>query len=98
VVGKVIRREVRRRGFFGWVFLILFLGFNAVMALVFVYLVALSPAITDAGSEAASAGYALGAGLAVGMVLVVWALGALITGLLALLTRGSKTIVEDVGL
>ncbi|WP_394689017.1 hypothetical protein [Hoeflea sp.] len=94
-MAKVIRREVRKRGFFGWVFLLLFLGFNALMALLFFGGMSGVADMPAANSEAEMAGRAIGATMAGGMILVVWALGAVITGLLAILTRGSKTIVEE---
>ncbi len=65
------------RGFFGWVFLILFLAFNAFMAL---YLVM-------ALSMGASALVNI---VGTGIILFVWTCGAVITGLLALLTRGRR--------
>lgn len=94
-MATVIRREVRKRGFFGWLFLLLFLGFNAVMALFFFGGMSGVAEMPAPASEAEMAGRAIGATMAGGMILVVWALGAVITGLLAILTRGSKTIVEE---
>lgn len=94
-MSKIIRREVRKRGFFGWVFLILFLGFNALMALLFFAGMSNVAEMPGMDTDAERAGQAIGATLAGGMLLVVWALGAVITGLLALLTRGSRTIVEE---
>ena len=92
---RVIRKEVRRRGIFGWIFLLVFLGFNAVMALwMFFYWKVLSgamPAVTEAGR----AGAAVGAMFGTAAILFFWVAGAVITGLLALLTRGRKTIIEE---
>jgi hypothetical protein len=78
--------------------LIIFILFNVFMAWWLFSYWGLVGSIKTDGSSAAEAGRAIGAGLASGFVLFMWALGAVITGLLALLTRGGKTtVVEDVG-
>ena len=63
-MAKVIRREVRKRGFFGWVFLLLFLGFNALMALMFFGGMSGVADMPAASSEAEMAGRAIGATMA----------------------------------
>lgn len=91
---KIVRREIRKRGFFGWLFLLIFLGFNAFMALWLVaYWVDLSQ--MAAATKAEQAGKAIGGTIGSTMLLSLWAVGSIITGLLALLTRGSKTIIEE---
>lgn len=86
--------ETRRRGFFGWVFLLIFIGWNVLMV---AWLIAgaggSAEVMNAADSEAGRAGAAVGAGIGVIMILFVWCIGAVITGLLALVTRGSKTVV-----
>ena len=62
------------RGFFGWVFLIMFFSFNAFMALV------LWRVWTIAG-EADSW---------TGLIMFFWVCGSVITGSLALVTRGRR--------
>lgn len=94
-MATIVRREVRKRGVFGWFFLLLFLGFNLLMALAFFGGMSSVGDMPSATSEAETAGRAIGTTLAGGMILLVWALGSVITGLLAMLTRGSKTIVEE---
>ena len=92
---QIVHKEVRKRGIFGWFFLILFLGFNLLML---AWAVAAGLGIGEmepVSSDAEAAGRAVGSGIAFTIILVVWALGAIITGLLALLTRGSKTIVIE---
>ena len=79
---KIIRKETRRRGFFGWVFLLIFLAFNAFMT-------AWMVAVWNVG------GTGLSSGIATAVLLFVWAAGAIVTGLLALLTRGRRTIIEE---
>jgi hypothetical protein len=92
---RVIRREVRQRGFFGWVFLIIFLAFNALMLWWLVaYWSQIGPLVT-AGTEAEKAGGAIGATIGTGLILAIWAVGAVITGLLAILTRGRRSYIEE---
>ena len=45
-------------------------------------------------SEAEKAGTGIGVGIGMMMILILWALGSVITGLLALLTRGSKVMIR----
>jgi NADH:ubiquinone oxidoreductase subunit 6 (subunit J) len=94
MMAKIIRREVRKRGFFGWVFLMLFFAFNILMlAWLVAYWTQLAN-ITEV-SEAARTGKAIGGTLASGFLLFLWGMGAVILGLLAILTRGSKRIIEE---
>lgn len=93
-MATVVRREIRKRGFFGWLFLILFVLFNAFM------LWAVVAGINDMASlpaetGAEQAGKAIGGAIGFAMLMLVWVAGAVILGLFALLTRGRKTIVED---
>jgi hypothetical protein len=46
----------------------------------------------NAGAE--GTGTAIGAGFSFMFLIIVWALGSVIIGLLALVTRGTKTIVK----
>ncbi|SNY94099.1 hypothetical protein SAMN04515647_4422 [Cohaesibacter sp. ES.047] len=90
----IIRKEVRKRGFFGWVFLTLFIVFNLIMLL---WLVAGADALSELKPVGAAeeAGHAIGSAVGIGMVLILWAIGSVITGVLALVSRGRKTIVEE---
>ncbi len=89
-----IRKEVRKRGFFGWLFLILFYAFNLVMLFWLVsYWSLLSGTIET--SEAARVGKTIGGTIGSGVIVFCWGFGAVILGLFAILTRGSKTIIED---
>lgn len=94
---RTVRIEKRQRGIFGWIFLILFWGFNALM------LFALFAGMSDnsAGyqtltSEAEKTGYAVGTAIGAGLIVMFWAAGAVILGLFVILTRGKKVIVETV--
>lgn len=87
--------ERRKRGFFGWLFLLIFIIWNVLML---IWLITAGAGVNDviqsAGdSEAGRAGATIGAGIGFIFILFVWAMGAVVTGLLALLTRGSKTVV-----
>jgi hypothetical protein len=95
-MAKYVRREIRQRGFFGWMFLLLFYGFNALMLVwLLSYWGQLSS--TTVTSDAARVGKAIGGTIGSGFIVSFWGFGAVILGLFALLTRGSKTIVEDYG-
>lgn len=93
-MATVVRREVRKRGFFGKVFLGIFWIWNALMAF------GLVSGLVNVGksgmgtTDAERAGAAIGTALGVGMILWVWVLGAVIFGLLAFFSRGQKTIIE----
>ena len=89
--------EKRKRGIFGWVFLIVFFGWNAFMLLMLFVMVNAANEMPTAGTEAGRAGAATGVALSIGGLLFVWLVGAVITGLFAMLTRGSKTIVKKSG-
>jgi hypothetical protein len=85
-MASVVRGQ---RGVMGWVFLILFYGVNLYFAwALFRGLAAVSTHLND---PTANIGVALG----LGSVLAMWAFAAVITGLLAMLTRGRATLVED---
>lgn len=94
-MATTVRKEIRKRGFFGWMFLLLFLGFNALMAAWVVGYWALLGEGINSSDAAIAAGTAIGGTIGTGMLLVLWALGSVITGVLALVTRGRKTIVTE---
>lgn len=76
-----------KRGFFGKMFKWSFIGFNALMAIWAIsgFSAATSDINTLSGAE--QAGAAIGTGLGLMMVFVVWLIGALILGMLVLFTR-----------
>jgi len=99
-MARVVRREIRKRGFFGWLFLIVFIVFNLAMAAwLFSYWGLLSQAVSsgaDAQTQsAARAGAAIGGTIGSGILLFFWAAGDLILGLFVFLTRGTRVIVEE---
>jgi len=81
----VVRREVRKRGFFGKLVKYGFILFNVVMLM---FLLGSCGNIAEvsqtAVSDAEKAGVAIGATLATGMILAVWTFGSLILGILTL--------------
>lgn len=92
---RTIRTERRKRGFFGYVFLTLFWGFNAIMAYgLFSGLAEVGATGASLTSEAERAGHAFGTFIGVGMILTFWAVGAALLGLFVWMTRGPTVIVE----
>lgn len=93
MVRKLVER--RRRGMFGWVFLLMFWGWNALMALsLFAGLADNAGTYRTLATEAERTGFAAGTGIGVMMILMVWALGAVILGLAAYFTRGRRELIE----
>lgn len=85
--------ERRKRGFFGWIFLLTFFAFNALMVLwLGSYWGVVGEAITEGQSEAARAGATIGGTIGTGVILFTWACGSVILGLLVMMTRGKKII------
>lgn len=93
---KVIRREIRQRGFFGHIFKWGFILFNCVMAFwLFWYWGEVGHMTSGATSDAARTGTVIGATIGSGLIVFFWAAGALILGLFALLTRGKTIVIEE---
>ncbi|KQZ29134.1 hypothetical protein ASD50_18250 [Mesorhizobium sp. Root552] len=94
-VSRIERVEVRKRGFFGMVFWLMFLAFNALMALWLVFTIKSASDQFQATSDAASqAGTAVGGTIATGVLLWIWVFGDIILGLLVMLSRGRKVTIE----
>lgn len=94
---EVTRRmiERRRRGFFGWVFLLIFWGFNALM------LFSILGGVGENAKHVATIAdpqmrkaYEAGTGLGIMIWLIFWAAGAVVFGLLAHFTRGKRELIE----
>ncbi|MEA3036054.1 MAG: hypothetical protein QOH04_1819 [Sphingomonadales bacterium] len=91
----IVRREVSDRTGFGKLVKWLFIGFNALMIFWIVAGVTSSASHAPVG-EAAQAGHAVGTAIGVGLLLVLWALGDVILGIVVLLTRRKKILeVEE---
>lgn len=94
-MARIVRRESRKRGLFGWLFFLIFIGFNVFMAFALFSGLSAVSHMPATASDAESAGRAIGATLGFSAILWIWALGAFITGLLAFMTRGKKIIIEE---
>jgi hypothetical protein len=94
-LATITRTEKRKRGFFGKIFMVLFWIFNVLMLLWLVAgIKATSTGVAEATSEAAKAGAVVGSAIGMGMIVAIWAAGAVILGLMVVLTPGKKIIVE----
>lgn len=91
----IIRREKRKRGFFGWVFLLTFIAFNLIMVLWIGSYWAMLAERTSS-SEAEQVGTAIGGTIGTGMLMALWAIGDIILGIFVLLSRGQKYIIEEI--
>lgn len=79
-----------RRGPIGWLLKWLFIAFNvAMIAWIVAYSNEAAP-LLETGSEAQRTGAAVGTGLGITMIMVFWAIGDVILGLLVLFTRPRK--------
>lgn len=94
-MATITRVERRKRGFFGWIFLLAFWGFNLLM------LVSMIGSIGSMADQHAALttqverdGFAVGSAIGFSVVLLIWALGAIILGLAAWLTAGRKVTIE----
>ena len=90
---SVVRTEKRERSLIGQLIKWSFIAFNLLMAVWVVGgLHAVSKIQTHSVAEQIGAG--IGATIGITMLLILWALGDLILGLLVLVTRGDKVIIE----
>lgn len=86
--GQPLRKA--RRGCFGALSLWAFWGWQALMIVWIVSYWGQVGPMMQSGSEAEQAGAALGTTIGTGMLLGFWAIGSVVFGLMALLTRPSK--------
>lgn len=94
-MSRTIRTEQRKRGLFGWIFAGLFWLFNAFMLFAIVAgLMSTGETAGQLATDAERAGFAAGTAIGVGLLVILWAAGALILGLLMWATSGRKVIVE----
>lgn len=95
-MATIVRREVRKRGFFGKLFKFVFIAFNIVMALWFFGgMFNAGGMVANESTAAGQVGGAVGMAIGLGAVGIFWLAGDLILGVLVLATRGSKVIVEE---
>lgn len=90
--------ETRKRGFFGYVFAFLFWAWNALMAWsVFSGLANVGQLGTKLATDAERVGHAAGATIGFSFLLMVWAAGAVVFGLLMFMSRGRREMIEVQG-
>lgn len=95
-MARIVRTEVRKRGFLGKIIKFTFIAFNLLMALfLFVGVGGLSEGAQKLQSDAEMAGYGIGAAIGIGGLIFLWVAGDIILGLFVLLTRGKKTIIDE---
>jgi GYF domain 2 len=93
---RFVRREIRKRGFFGKLIKFLFIVFNLLMIVWLAsYWAQIGELVNQTQSEAGKTGAAIGVTIGTGFILFFWVAGDVILGLLTLLTRGS-VIVEEI--
>jgi hypothetical protein len=90
----VTKVEKRQRSFIGQLFYLLFIGFNLLML---AWLVSgfINVSGIPVDTAAQRAGRAIGAAIGFGMILTIWIIGAILLGILAMVTRGTTVIVEE---
>lgn len=87
--------EQRKRGFFGWIFLLIFWGWNLLVVVGLADTFAKPELNCDLVRNVAERqGCQAGVGLGFLMWLMLWAAGAVVFGLLAYFTRGRREMIE----
>jgi hypothetical protein len=90
----VVRTEKYERGFIGKLIKWAFIGFNLLMILWVVGgLSAVSNLETHSAAE--KVGASIGATIGITFILMLWGLGDLILGVLVLVSRGNKILIEE---
>lgn len=91
-----VQREVSDRTAFGKLVKWLFIGFNVLML---VWMIGSCAAVSDVSAQAVNdaerAGAAIGAGLGMTFLLLIWGLGDIILGMFVLFTRRRKLITIE---
>lgn len=90
-------RIVQRRGFFGWLFAVLFVGWNLWCLVWTVTALAGLAAQAGAAEKGAALGLAVGGTMSAVIIGAVWLTGAVVLGLSAILFRSQEMIVETDG-
>jgi hypothetical protein len=93
-MASVTKIEKRQRSFVGQFFYLLFIGFNLLML---VWLVSgfINISGIPADTDLERAGRAIGAAIGIGVILTIWVIGAMLLGIVVIVTRGEKVIVEE---
>lgn len=93
-MSTIVRTEKYQRGVFGTLIKWVFIAFNILMV-VWLFSAMSSVSQMTSNSDAARAGHAIGATIGFSMLLGIWMMGDIVLGVLVLLTRGNKIIVEQ---
>lgn len=92
----IVRREVRKRGLIGQLFKWTFVLFNVLMAWRLIsYWVNIGGMVSGTANEFEEAGAVIGGTIGTGMLVFFWLAGAVILGLITIMTRGKTTIIEE---
>jgi hypothetical protein len=93
-MGAAFIERRKKRGIFGTIVKWLFIAFNIFMLIALIN--GFSAATHDYNhlSDAGKAGAAIGTTVGVTLVLVLWGMGDLILGIIVLLTRGEKILLQ----
>lgn len=83
--------EKNQRSLFGKIVKYTFIGFNILMLVWFIGgMVSASKGIENATTEAEQAGTTIGTGLGAIFIIFIWVVGAVILGIMTLLTRAKR--------
>jgi len=94
-MSRVVRTEVRKRGFFGKLMKWSFILFNLLMIYFVIQgAVGISDGAKSLTTDYEKAGYGTGAVIGFGLMLFVWVAGDVILGLMVMFTRGKTTYIE----
>jgi hypothetical protein len=91
---SIVRTEKRERSFAGKLIKFAFIAFNLLMA---IWIIGGLHSVSKIQAHTAveQIGTGIGAAIGITVILVLWALGDLILGILVLVTRGDKVIIEE---
>ena len=95
-MASVVRRETRERSALGKLIKWVFIAFNIAMIIWIVGGLTAASKI-QVHSVAEQAGLAIGSAIGFASLLVLWAIGDIILGILVLFSRGDKIITEEIG-
>lgn len=84
----------RGRGFFGWIFLLVFLAWQALFVMWFgSYVLAIGQKLAADHNQYGQAGTVIGGTIGMTFIVLIWGFGSCIFGLLAYVSRGRREMV-----
>lgn len=94
-MARIIITVKHVRGPVGKIVKWLFIGFNLLMVFwLFSYWDNIAP-MMNTGSSAKQAGAVIGSTIGTGMILMIWVLGAIVLGIVVMLTKGKRVEIEE---